>query len=93
VLWSQLMAHGPTLVGGVVAATLISRYGSDALLRLVAGLVAILARDKRSRSARALDVLRVISGDRNPRHSSDGGLQLGRPLWRLAWNLSLLPGR
>jgi SRSO17 transposase len=43
------------------------RRTSDQLLRLIAGLVAIFARDKRSRAARAIDVLRAITQKDEPR--------------------------
>ena len=54
--------HVATIVGFAVPVCLSLRYGSDGVLRLVAGLTAILARDKRSRAKRALDVLRALRG-------------------------------
>jgi hypothetical protein len=54
--------HAATVAGLAVPVGVILRYGPDAALRLVAGLTAILARDKRSRAKRALDVLRALRG-------------------------------
>ena len=42
----------------------ISRHILDAVLRLIAGITAIMARDERSRAVRALDVLRLLRRDR-----------------------------
>ena len=48
--------------GGPVALVLVVlRFGLDALLRLVAGLVAVLTSDEK-RGQRCLDVLRVLRG-------------------------------
>jgi hypothetical protein len=45
----------------------VVRYGSDAVLRLVAGITAIVAKDeKRTRAQRALDVLRALGHDSLP---------------------------
>lgn len=61
----------------VVTARVALRYGSDALLRLVAGITAIAAGDtKRSRAERALDVLRALRGDRTDPAEGDGLPQL-----------------
>jgi hypothetical protein len=51
----------------VVSLGVALRYGSDAVLRLVAGITAIAARDdKRTRAQRALDVLRALRRDGRP---------------------------
>jgi hypothetical protein len=66
------LIHVTTVTSGVVAACLCVRYASDALLRLVAGIVAIVARD-RSRADRALAVLRAILRRSRPRlHAGPG---------------------
>jgi hypothetical protein len=45
----------------------VLRYGSDAVLRLVAGITAIAANDeKRTRAQRALDVLQALRRDGQP---------------------------
>ena len=50
-----------------ITAGIVLRYGSDALLRLAAGITAIVAKDgKRSRAERALDVLRALRRDDPP---------------------------
>jgi hypothetical protein len=49
--------HAGAVTGIAVTVGVILRYGSDAVLRLVAGITAIIARDKRSRADRALEVL------------------------------------
>ncbi len=67
-LWPQFVAHVATVTAGIAAASLALRSSSDAVLRLVAGLVAIFGRDKRSRADRALEVIRVIRGRREARH-------------------------
>ena len=46
-------------VASVLGIGLTLRYGSDAVLRLVAGITAILAKDK-ARAERALKVLRAL---------------------------------
>lgn len=58
--WASILTHVGALTGGFAASAWILRRGSDALLRLTAGLVAIFAPDKRSRADRALDVLRTL---------------------------------
>lgn len=59
--WLDTLTH-PAAVGGViVAGSWIFRRRGKTLIQLVAGLVAILARDKRSRADRAMEVLRAIS--------------------------------
>jgi hypothetical protein len=63
-LWFNLVTHVAPLAGGAVAGTWTLRRSSDAVLRLVAGIVAILAHDKRSRADRALDVLRITQKSR-----------------------------
>jgi hypothetical protein len=57
--WLSVTTHVATITAGVAAASWVLRRSADAVLRLVAGSVAILARDKRSRADRALEVLRV----------------------------------
>jgi hypothetical protein len=53
-------------VASVASIGVILRYGPEALLRLAAGLVAIVTKDKRSRADRALDVLRALRRDGRP---------------------------
>jgi hypothetical protein len=55
-----LIEHATAVAGLIATIAVIFRYGSDAVLRLLAGITAILARDKRSRARRALDVLRAL---------------------------------
>jgi hypothetical protein len=52
--------HVAVYAPGVVAACFALRYVCDAALRLVAGLVVIFGRDRRSRASRALAVLRAL---------------------------------
>lgn len=54
--------------GGSIALTagVLLRYGPDALLRLVAGVTAIVAKDDRSRAQRALDVLKLLRRGEQP---------------------------
>jgi hypothetical protein len=52
--------HVAIYTGGVVVICYTVPYVCDAVLRLVAGLVVIFGRDKRSRASRALAVLRAI---------------------------------
>jgi hypothetical protein len=47
----------------VATVGVILRYGSDAVLRLVAGITAIVAKDERPRAQRALEVLRLVRRD------------------------------
>ena len=56
--WQLLVVH---VLSGAATLGLGLRYGSGAVLRLVAGLVAIFAPDKRSRARLALKVLRALS--------------------------------
>jgi hypothetical protein len=71
---ATLIAHAGA-VGGIAVAVLAVRYGSDAVLRLVAGITAIVAHDeKQSRAQRALEVLKTICrrrGDRPPKSPDD----------------------
>lgn len=60
----SLVSHLSLFTASVVMGSWILRAGCDALLRLIAGLVAILSSDKRSRADRALDVLDTMLGDR-----------------------------
>jgi hypothetical protein len=72
------LAEHTGAVGGIAAGAILAiRYGSDAVLRLVAGITAIAAHDEeQSRAQRALDVLNTVShkrGDRPlviPKHDS-----------------------
>jgi hypothetical protein len=64
-----LLIHVTTLTSGVVATGLCVRYICDAVLRLIAGIVAIATRDH-SRAAHALAVLRAISRHGRPRLST-----------------------
>jgi len=50
--------HATAIIGAATTVGVVLRCGSDALLRLIAGITAITARDKRTRAQRALDVLR-----------------------------------
>jgi hypothetical protein len=51
----------------VASVVLTLRYASDAVLRLLAGITAIFARDeKRTRAERALDVLRFSGPNNQP---------------------------
>lgn len=61
VLWPTVLTHTAAVGGGIVLGSWLLRLSSDQMLRLIAGLVAIFARDERSRAARAIDVLRVVS--------------------------------
>lgn len=61
---APLAEHAGVAGGIAITITVSLRYGSDAVLRFVAGLVAIIARDKRSRVERALDVLKALRRDR-----------------------------
>jgi hypothetical protein len=58
-------------VASAAALGVVLRYGSDAVLRLVAGITAIAARDERTRAQRALEVLRTLRRDGQP-PSEDG---------------------
>ena len=57
--WLTVVTHPTPFAGVIIVSLWIFRRRGEALLRLVAGLVAILARDKRSRADRALEVLRT----------------------------------
>jgi hypothetical protein len=57
---SAFAAHVTTVAGLVISAALAARYLMNSVLRLVAGMVAIMAHDERSRADRALDVLRLL---------------------------------
>jgi hypothetical protein len=58
--WLNLTTHVAAITGGVAAGSWALRRSTDAVLRLTAGLVAILARDKRPRADRALEVLQAV---------------------------------
>jgi uncharacterized membrane protein YfcA len=66
-LWPTVLTHAAAATGGVALGSWLLRRSSDQLLRLIAGLVAIFARDKRSRAARAIEVLRAITQKDEPR--------------------------
>lgn len=68
-LWPTVLTHAATATGGAALGSWLVHRGSDQLLRFIAGLVAIFARDKRSRAARAIDVLRVMSQKTEPRRA------------------------
>ena len=56
--------------GGPVTLLFVAlRFGSDAALRLLAGTVAVLTRDK-ERGERALEVLRILHNQNDPRDAS-----------------------
>lgn len=48
----------------MLAVMLVLRYGPDAILRVLAGVVAVLAKDE-GRGARALEVLRLLQTRRS----------------------------
>jgi hypothetical protein len=58
--WPSVLTHVGALTGGGTAGFWILRRGSDAVLRLTAGLVAIFATDKRSSADRALEIVRLL---------------------------------
>lgn len=60
---SELAAHTATVTAAAAVGAVL-RYCSDGLLRFIAGITAILARDTRPRSERALDVLRALGRGR-----------------------------
>lgn len=56
-----------TVTGSVAGIGATIHYGSKAIVRVVAGIAAIAAKDpKRSRAERALAVLRELRGDSQP---------------------------
>jgi hypothetical protein len=61
--WSHFLMHLAATTGGLAVGSLTFRCSSDAVLRLIAGLVAIAGHDERSRADRALEVLRVVRRD------------------------------
>jgi uncharacterized membrane protein YfcA len=67
--WPAFLTHAGVGTVGIVVGSWILHRSSDSLLRLIAGLVAIFARDKRSRAARAINVLRAIAQREEPRRS------------------------
>jgi hypothetical protein len=70
----------PVLAAGgpVALVAVILRFGSDAVLRLVAGLAAVLIRDEK-RGQRCLDVLRVVRGRDLPPPSTPSDAPSERP--------------
>ena len=70
-------------VGGPVALVgIVLRFGPDALLRLVAGLVAVLTSDEK-RGRRCLDVLRILRGrDHSPPSPPNDSWRTDRPPMR-----------
>jgi hypothetical protein len=71
--WSALVTHTAAPVGLAVTFAIVIRHILDAILRLIAGLVAILADDERPRADRALDVLRLLRHNRGLPPSSRQG--------------------
>jgi hypothetical protein len=67
----ELVIYVAAGAGLAVAIALIIGHACDAMLRLVAGITAIIVRDKRPRADRALDVLRLLRRDREPLHGSE----------------------
>ena len=59
-LWSYFLMHLAAITGELAAGSLTLRCGSVAVLRLIAGVVAITGHDERSRADRALEVLRIV---------------------------------
>jgi len=59
----DLVAPIITMASSATAVSVSCRYGSEAFLRLLAGITAIVARDERSRAERALDVLITLRRD------------------------------
>lgn len=64
---SGLAGHFGAGFGVVAGLAVMIRCGFDAILRLIAAIVAIAARDKRPRADRALEVLRLLSSERRSR--------------------------
>jgi len=58
---------GPVLAAGgpITLVLVVLRFGPNAFLRLLAGTVAVLTRDK-DRGQRCLDVLRILRGRADP---------------------------
>jgi hypothetical protein len=67
-LWESVLTHGTTSAGAIIAGVWFLRCSSNAILRLVAGLVAIFAHDERPRAARALEVLYTLASRREERN-------------------------
>lgn len=61
---SELALPALTVTGSLAGVAVLLRYGLDAVLRFIAGVIAISARDKRPQAERALDVLRALRRDR-----------------------------
>jgi hypothetical protein len=61
-----LAAHAGIVGGIVLAIGVVLRYGPDAVLRLVAGLTAMFARNE-TRAGRALEVLTAVRQDQRRR--------------------------
>jgi hypothetical protein len=75
--WQILVNHLPTVTVVLMAGAWAVRRSSEAVLRLVAGFVAIFGRDQRSRPDRAFDVLKA-TGKRRMKHKSSSRLSLLR---------------
>jgi len=60
---ATLAEHIGTISGAIAATGVALRYGSDAALRLAAGITAICARDNQPRAQRALIVIRLLRRD------------------------------
>lgn len=61
---SELALPALTVTGSLGGIAVLLRYGLDAVLRFIAGVIAISARDRRPRAERALDVLRALRRSR-----------------------------
>ena len=64
-------AHGAVVAGLATVIAVAIRHALDAVLRLFAGVIAILAADDRSRARRALDVLRLLGREREIRDAPE----------------------
>jgi hypothetical protein len=71
-LLAEFVGHVGAIAGVAVGVGAVLRYGSDGILRLVAGITAIAASDNRSRAERALDVLRLLRRNGGHPHTRDG---------------------
>jgi hypothetical protein len=70
-VWTSLAIHLGPVAAGIAVSGWALRRSSDALLRFLAGLVAIFGRDQRSHTERALEVLyATVKGGKSP--ESDG---------------------
>jgi hypothetical protein len=65
--WLNLTTHVAAITAAAATGSWVLRRSADAVLRLMAGLVAILACDKRPHADRALEVLRTTQEARTLR--------------------------